>query len=113
MSETTPALPAPTIADSNVVDLADVQNGLNVTIPAYADFSAGDQIRLFRDGTSATDPITVPEGEGDQPISIDIPRSALEALGDGPVHFTYSVTDRAGNESAPSEPVVLTIADQA
>ncbi|MEU4066244.1 hypothetical protein AB0F25_28235 [Streptomyces wedmorensis] len=114
MSETTPALPAPTVAagDSNVVDLADVQEGLSVTIPAYADFEAGDQVQVFWGGTSATNPFTVPEGEGDQPISLNIPRSTLEALGDGAVEFRYTVTDRAGNVSAPSEPITLTLTDQ-
>lgn len=111
MSETNPSLPAPTIneASDGVLDLADAEGGVNVVIPAYADFAAGDRVQVYWNGSSATDPYTVPQGAGHEPVTLVLPESALRAAGDGRGYFHYTVTDRAGNTSEPSQKVQLTI----
>ncbi|MFC8455267.1 hypothetical protein [Kitasatospora sp. NPDC057223] len=112
MSETNPA-PTVASAEDGLLDYADAITGVSVTIPSYAGFTAGDVVELHWGGTSVTEPYTVPQGEGEQPITLTIPWETIQAAGDGeaiPVHYT--VTDRAGNTSAPSQAVDLTITNQ-
>ncbi|WP_327072109.1 hypothetical protein OG196_00220 [Kitasatospora purpeofusca] len=115
MSDTSPALPAPTVNaadDDGVLDLATARSGVSVTIPGYANFAAGDQVQLHWDGSTTADPFTVPTGADEQPISFTIPWETVQAAGNGAITVHYTITDRAGNASAPSQPVNLTITDQ-
>ncbi|MET9365638.1 hypothetical protein ABZX93_32630 [Streptomyces sp. NPDC006632] len=111
MSDTNPSLPAPTVdeAPGGVLDPTDAAGGVNLVIPAYAAFDAGDQVQLYWDGNSATDPYTVPHGEGDEPITILVPESAIEGTSSGSIPVYYTVTDRAGNVSQPSQSVQVTV----
>ncbi|MEU3064597.1 hypothetical protein [Streptomyces subrutilus] len=111
MSETNPSLPAPTVGEApdGLLDLADTEGGVNLVIPAYAEFAAGDRVEVYWNGSSATDPYTVPQGAGDEPVTLVLPESMLRAAGDGRGYVHYTVTDRAGNTSKPSEKVQLTI----
>ncbi|MFF4324607.1 hypothetical protein [Streptomyces sp. NPDC001568] len=111
MSDTNLSLPAPTVneAPGGVLDPADAEGGVNVVIPAYADFCAGDQVQVYWNGDSATAPYTVREDEGDKPITLVVPEAAILTAGEGTTDFHYTITDRAGNISKPSLPVQLAI----
>ncbi|HEY4293975.1 hypothetical protein [Luteibacter sp.] len=81
---------------------------LSSAVVPYLYKARGDLIRAFIDGAPVGAPVEVvdilePEEE------LPFPRVALEAAGNGAHVFTCQITDRAGNVSAMSLPVILTV----
>ncbi|MFJ6798925.1 hypothetical protein [Streptomyces sp. NPDC091268] len=110
MNETDPVLPAPAVEeadDNGVITHADARSGVNVIIPAYANFTDGDRIKLFWGGQGASDPYTVPQGEGDKPIILTVPWDTVAATGEGAPLVVHYQVFRAGGGVSISEPTEI------
>jgi hypothetical protein len=79
---------------------------LPARVPSYKDLAPGDVVVGLVDTRSeVVDPINV----GTNDIELRFMRSFIEEQPDGSMAFSYSVSDRAGNDSQPSEPVVVQV----
>ncbi|MFB7935526.1 hypothetical protein [Streptomyces sp. NPDC056049] len=79
MSATDPVLAAPVIdSTADAERSTGMASPLKITVPGYADFTAGDTVTLYWDGTAVSGgEYIVPDGEGDQPITFTIPTRAI------------------------------------
>ncbi|URL60063.1 hypothetical protein IM816_08270 [Luteibacter flocculans] len=100
------------IADGVTPDKLSVAPGggqyLASMVAPYFQQAWGDQIQALLDENPVGTPLEVPQDVGPR-LQLPFPLAALEAAGDGDHRFSYRVTDRAGNESAPSMAVVLSV----
>jgi hypothetical protein len=79
---------------------------LPARVPSYKDLAPGDVVVGMVDSRSEVlDAIDV-DGTN---IELRFMRSFIEQQPDGSMAFSYRVSDRAGNESQPSEPVVVEV----
>ncbi|MET4674776.1 MULTISPECIES: hypothetical protein [unclassified Luteibacter] len=79
---------------------------LPALVPSYRDLAPGDRILgLVGTRSEVLDPIDV----GNEDIELRFMRSFIEEQPDGPMNFSYSVSDRAGNTSQPAAPVRLQV----
>lgn len=97
------------ITDAVLTALGDV---VNATIHSYSDRLPGDVITVVAtgaDGSTATSTYRIPLGGQDDLIQVPFTRDQLLSLGDGPVSFTYTIEDLAGNTSttSPGVPSVI------
>ncbi|WP_285401711.1 hypothetical protein [Luteibacter sp. ME-Dv--P-043b] len=85
---------------------ADGNEYLAARVPSYRDLAPGDIVVGLVDSRSEVlDPINV----GGTDIELRFMRSFIEEQADGSMAFSYSVSDRAGNNSLPSRPVILEV----
>jgi hypothetical protein len=90
-------------------DLANLGGTLTARLPGYFDAKWGDVIRTYW-GEQAGPMHTVQAKELHAGhISFSFDQTFLDQLADGEVQVTYTVTDRAGNVSVVSQPVVITL----
>ncbi|WP_268797107.1 hypothetical protein [Pseudomonas huanghezhanensis] len=78
-------------------------------IAGYSDMQIGDSIRTLCNGVMGPGHTVTMEETLEKPISIVFSRAYLEGLASESVLIEYFVTDRAGNVSVMSMPVVLTM----
>lgn len=92
------------LTSTELEELGDV---LEATIASYNDMKEGDVIRTYW-GT-VDGPITTVDKDdmGLKKVMIPFTRDFLENLGDIEAAVYYTVTDRAGNKSMDSEPVII------
>ncbi|MFD9333159.1 hypothetical protein ACFWBF_01875 [Streptomyces sp. NPDC060028] len=112
MSGTDPVLPAPAVAeadDDGLINPADALSGVNVTIPAHADFTAGDHVQVYWGDQGTSVPYTVPQGEGDKPVTLTIPWDTIRAADGGPTTPVHYRITRAGGGAATSEPIEVNL----
>jgi len=86
-------------------ELESLNNILPGNIASYAGIAEGDAIRTY--WGSFEGPITFVNANdmGLDRVVVDFPRALLEQVGDGEAPVYYTVTDRAGNLSMPSDAV--------
>lgn len=81
---------------------------LTGTIPGYSGMAIGDVVRVLCNDTAGPS-IQVSAEHFESPIMIQIERSFLTGLGSAEVIVGYLITDRAGNTSAKSHPISVTL----
>ncbi|KJV24943.1 hypothetical protein [Luteibacter yeojuensis] len=84
-------------------------SGLAIRIPSYEGFNYGDKIRGIVDDEIDTFEAEVPFGHTGK-IDAGVTEALIAKAGDGRVAFKYKITDRAGNESQPSNALWLQVA---
>ncbi|MFY1667509.1 hypothetical protein [Pseudomonas sp. Pseu.R1] len=85
-------------------------NYLLGVLPGYAGMEAGDTIQTRCNGVPGPRHVVQPNELTVQPIEIIFDRAALQDLGTDNVSMSYTVTDRAGNESMQSVSLVMSLA---
>lgn len=87
---------------------ANFGDSLSGRIPGYSGMAIGDVARMLCNDTAGPS-IQVSAEHFESPIMIQIERSFLTSLGSAEVIVEYLITDRAGNTSAKSHPVSVTL----
>lgn len=79
-------------------------------LPGYAGMEAGDTIQTLCNGLPGPVHIVQPDELTLRPVEIVFDREVLKSLASDCVDISYTVIDRAGNESIPAVPIVLSLA---
>lgn len=95
-------------------DKLDTQNRLPAQVHSYEGKQTSDLIhprmRRVDDGREVQGTtVRVLPGDMSQPVTVYFTHEQLLAIGDGDVHFTYTLEDRAGNVSNEAPVVLLTL----
>ncbi|MDH0745401.1 hypothetical protein N5D61_03450 [Pseudomonas sp. GD03842] len=78
-------------------------------LPGYAGMEPGDTIQTLCNGVPGPQHVVQPDELTLRPIEIVFDREALKDLGTDNVSMSYTVTDRAGNESISSMALVMSL----
>jgi hypothetical protein len=98
------------IADVTDANVADVE----LTLGSYPDHAAGDKVAVYwlkdvpEDLTTVLPAVTVDVGT--LPQQLKVPRTAIEAAGDGGLYALYLLVDKAGNISRIAPPTAVGVA---
>jgi hypothetical protein len=87
---------------------ANFEDSLSGRIPGYSGMAIGDVVRVLCNDTAGPS-LQVSAEHFESPIMIQIEGSFLTALGSAEVIVEYLITDRAGNTSAKSHPISITL----
>lgn len=99
--------PASTQDGLTSTELEELGDVLEAAIASYSDMKEGDVIRTYW-GTTEGPPATVDKDDmGLKKVTILFTRDFLQNFGDIEAGVYYTVTDRAGNKSKNSEPVMV------
>ncbi|MFK3726232.1 hypothetical protein ACI2KE_20710 [Pseudomonas monteilii] len=104
------ALPPKFAAIDDVTDAN--KNAVKLQLPAYADHQPGDKVYIWWLKTVPSDlpPPNITEPVDTVPKQLDVPLALIEDVGDGGVKAVYTLADKAGNFSSPSEPLDVGVA---
>ena len=111
---TAPTAPTITAAPENSnggINQSEASDGTTIQVSIPADAKAGDILTLTLDGAPAAQTVTytVLAGDVGATATVPIPTGKLSPLDDGNVSVTATLTDAAGNISAPSASFDITL----
>ncbi|MNJ28296.1 hypothetical protein D3C77_228290 [compost metagenome] len=104
----------PTIVEEGLTDDElegpDGAQFMSSLVASYNDAELGDTIQGFINNKPAPNSFTtVTNPDFNQDVELRFTRDDIEAVGDGTLEFSYQITDRAGNVSAMSRPLTLSV----
>ncbi|MFJ3486310.1 hypothetical protein ACIPL1_23345 [Pseudomonas sp. NPDC090202] len=82
-------------------------NSLTARLPGYFDAKWGDVVRTYWGEQAGPEYTLTTEDPGSDHIEFTFGSQFIDLLADGEASVTYTITDRAGNLSMVSQPVVL------